>query len=74
MIFEFRRCAAALFLVAIIAGTPLHAGDDGSDSTFRVVEADLNIGRVVAGATATGTFTFQNDGEVDVKILRAKPS
>lgn len=74
MVFESRRSTAALLLMVIAVSAHVQAGDGGSDSTFRVVEPNLNLGRVVAGNTATGTFIFQNDGDVDVRILRAKPS
>jgi hypothetical protein len=63
---------AALF--AISAGvTPAVDGVDGSPS-FRVEEADLDLGTVAAGAVATATFVFHNDGPEDVHIIRAKPS
>ena len=74
MVFGFRSLAAALVLVWIAGGLPAQVGDDGSYSTFRVEEPVLNLGRVVAGNTVTGTFIFQNDSDKDVRILRAKPS
>jgi hypothetical protein len=61
-------------LIIISAGaTPALEGVDGKPS-FRVEEADLDLGTVVAGDVATATFVFHNDGPDDVHIIRAKPS
>lgn len=74
MVVDFRSFASALLLFVITCAVPLVADAESSEAGFRVVEPDLNLNRVVAGTTATGTFVFQNDSDVDVKILRAKPS
>lgn len=63
---------AALVMISAAATTPLE-GVDGEPS-FRVEEADLDLGTVVAGDVATATFVFHNDGPDDVHIIRAKPS
>ncbi len=44
------------------------------DKSFRVEEANLKLGKIVAGHDAVGTFIFHNDTDKDVKIIRAKPS
>jgi hypothetical protein len=38
------------------------------------VEGSLDIGEVNAGQTAVAVFTFKNNSESPVRILRAKPS
>ena len=40
---------------------------------LRVEERNLNLGTIHAGEDAVATFVFHNDGDVPVKILRAKP-
>ena len=63
---------AVVFLAATVA-TPISALEDGKPS-FWVENDSIEIGRVVAGQTASATFIFRNDGEADVHILRAAPS
>jgi hypothetical protein len=48
------------------------AEDDGP--SFRVEQAALDLGTVVAGEAVKATFVFHNDGPEDVHIIRAKPS
>jgi len=43
------------------------------EPSFRVEQSSLDLGTVRAGEDAVGTFVFRNDGQVPVKILRAKP-
>jgi hypothetical protein len=45
-----------------------------ANQAFRVESPQLDIGKVRAGAEAVATFVFHNDGEKDVRIIRAKPS
>ena len=42
--------------------------------TFRVESDSLEVGPVTAGTTAAATFVFHNEGDRDVRILRAAPS
>ena len=64
--------AAALVFASFVA-TDFAAAQDPQPS-FRVEEANLDIGTIVAGTIATATFVFHNDGPEDVHIIRAKPS
>jgi hypothetical protein len=41
--------------------------------SFRVEQANLDLGTVRAGEDAVATFVFRNDGQAPVKILSAKP-
>ena len=63
--------AAFVFLAFVVAPS---AGAEDGGSTFRVENADLDLGTVVAGTVATAKFVFVNDGPDDVHIIRAKPS
>jgi hypothetical protein len=58
--------AAALWAPAQETTTPA-AG-------LTVETAQLDLGEIVAGQAAVGTFTFHNDGPEDIRIIRAKPS
>jgi hypothetical protein len=64
---------AAVVIILSQAGYSFSAAQD-SQQSFRVERADLDLGTVVAGTTATATFVFHNDGPADVRIVRAKPS
>ena len=44
------------------------------DAGLRIDTPQLDLGEVMAGTAAVGTFVFHNDGDRDVTILRAKPS
>lgn len=64
--------AMALTLVSITATSSSAEPDNAAP--FRVEQAELDLGTVVAGSIATATFVFHNDGPEDVHIIRAKPS
>jgi hypothetical protein len=64
---------AATLVTVLTAVSPAQEVVDASPS-FRVEESHLDLGTVVAGAVATATFVFHNDGPEDVRIIRAKPS
>jgi len=64
---------AAAFVFAAFALNH-HAAAQDSEPSFRVEEAALDLGTIVAGTVATATFVFHNDGPDDVHIIRAKPS
>jgi len=64
---------AAAFLATSV-GVALASEDGESPHAFRVEEAELDLGTVIAGKDATATFIFHNDGHEDVHIIRAKPS
>ena len=64
--------AAVVFLAAAVA-MPTSAIEDGKPS-FWVENDSIEIGKVIAGRTASATFVFRNDGETDVHIVQATPS
>ena len=64
--------AAALLYPGFVV-TQVAAVED-TEPSFRIEEAELDLGTIVAGTTATATFVFHNDGPDDVHIIRAKPS
>jgi hypothetical protein len=64
--------AVALLTISVFTAHALEA--NGSRLSFRVEEAELDLGTVVAGKIVTATFIFHNDGAEDVHIIRAKPS
>ena len=70
-----KKCAlaAAVLFLAVAVVTPTSALDDAKPS-FWVENDSIEIGRVVAGRTASATFIFHNDGETDVHIVHATPS
>ena len=71
---HFRAVALAAALVfAGFVVTHIAAAQDPQPS-FRVEEAELDLGTIVSGTIATATFVFHNDGPDDVHIIRAKPS
>jgi hypothetical protein len=49
------------------------SGDDEAKG-FWVEEEALDLGTVTAGKDAVAVFTFHNDTDQEVRILRAKPS
>jgi hypothetical protein len=64
--------AAALVFAGFVVIQPAAAQDP--EPSFRVEDAELDLGTIIAGTTATATFVFHNDGPDDVRIIRAKPS
>ena len=70
---HIQTLAAAVVVLATAVVTPTSALEDAKPSVW--VENDsIEIGRVVAGHTASATFVFRNDGETDVHIVHATPS
>jgi hypothetical protein len=72
----YRGCLRVAFIVTAgllfaAAGT---AADVGASTNLRVENDRLDLGRIIAGSTATATFVLHNDGDRDIKILRAAPS
>jgi hypothetical protein len=61
--------------MAAAAGGPSAAEDDAERTTIlRVDESTINLGELQAGSEAVAVFVIHNDGDRDVRILRAKPS
>jgi hypothetical protein len=69
-----RAVALAAALACVGFSFTNHTAAQDAQATFRVEEADLNLGTILAGTIATATFVFHNDGPEDVRIIRAKPS
>ncbi|MCW8985052.1 MAG: DUF1573 domain-containing protein [Thermoanaerobaculales bacterium] len=63
--------AALVFTFFVFADS---TATENPQPSFRVEEADLDLGTIVAGTIATATFVFHNDGPEPVHIIRAKPS
>ena len=61
---------AAVFFSAI----PAQAEEEATSPTLRVEQTAIDLGNVTVGKENQAVFVFHNDGEADVKILRAKPS
>jgi hypothetical protein len=75
---ESRALATTLLLVGLCSAAtaqepPAAPQAAAVEPSFRVEQSSLDLGTVRAGADAVGTFVFRNDGQVPVKILRAKP-
>jgi hypothetical protein len=43
-------------------------------TVLRVENDSIDVGRLIAGKTATATYVFHNDGTTDINIVRASPS
>jgi hypothetical protein len=65
---------AVLVTAGLLFASVGAAGDPGASMNLNVENDSLDLGRVIAGSTATATFVFHNDGAHDIKILRAAPS
>jgi len=66
-----RRFSTAMLLAAAATLTAVPGIAGGA---LRAEQDRLSLGEVKAGAPAVATFVLHNDGERDIKILRAKPS
>jgi hypothetical protein len=71
---HFRAVALVATLVSGSFFVTRFAAAEGSQPSFTVEEAELDLGTIVAGTLATATFVFHNPGPTDVHIIRAKPS
>ena len=71
-----RQIAASLIMGAAVMCPVTPAGADGEAvaPAFRVEQKAIDLGDVTAGQEKRAVFTFHNDGDGDVRILRAKPS
>ena len=72
MIAGIRQSAVLTLLFAAAAVTV--AADENAKPSLWVENETINVGRVVAGRTASATFIFHNDGPTEIKILHAAPS
>ena len=65
---------AAATLIAAAVVTPAAFAADETKASLWVDNTHLNMGRVVAGTTATASYVFHNDGDADIHIVRATPT
>jgi hypothetical protein len=71
---SIRAAAVAAVLATAAVTATVVSPQQVASPTFWVENAELDMGKVVGGMTATATFVFHNDGPDDVNIIRAKPS
>lgn len=69
-----RRCGRAAAAVLVVAAAAAASSEVPGSGAFRVENAEVDLGRVIAGSEASAVFVFHNDGDRDVRILRAAPS
>ncbi len=70
-----KRSGAMIILVtALLVLAASWADAQTGPVTFSVDEARIELGEIKAGTVAIATFTFQNAGQEDVTIIKAKPS
>jgi hypothetical protein len=74
MIVRLRSIVIAVGLTVWAFFAPSVAAQDAEKPTFRVENDTIDVGKVVAGKTASVTYVFHNDGPTDITILRASPS
>lgn len=70
-----KRTKDAVMLIAVLTAAVLTTSAGGAErATFWVENDSIDLGRVAAGRDATATFVFHNDGETEVRIIKAAPS
>jgi len=69
-----KRSVLMLLLVAVAFLVVDRVEGQTGGPTFTVENPRIDVGEVNAGDEAVATFVFHNEGDVDVKILKAKPS
>lgn len=69
-----RTMDAVLFITALTAAVLTTSAGETANPTFWVENDSIDLGRVAAGRDATATFVFHNDGETEVRIIKAAPS
>ena len=70
------RTVVVLSAIVLCASVDFVAADETQQKSgaLRIEEQKLDVGEFQAGTEVVGTFVFHNDGERDIKIIRAKPS
>ncbi len=70
------QIAASVLVGAAVffSASPAKAEEETAAPTFRTEQTAIDLGDVTAGSERQAVFVFHNDGDVDVRILRAKPS
>ena len=70
-----KRTMDAVMLIAVLTAALLTtAAGEAERATFWVENDSIDLGKVAAGRDATATFVFHNDGETEVRIIKAAPS
>ncbi len=72
--FKLALVVAAILVLAVASVALTEQEKEEAAPVFRVENANLQLGTVVAGQDAVATYVFHNDTEHDIKIIRAKPS
>jgi len=74
MTVRIRSIVIAVGLTVWAFFAPSVAAQDAKKSTLWVENDIIDVGKVIAGNTASVTYVFHNDGPTDITILRASPS
>jgi hypothetical protein len=69
-----RTMDAVMLIAALTVAVLTTSAGETERATFWVENDSIDLGRVVAGRDATATFVFHNDGETEVRIIKAAPS
>ncbi len=69
-----RTMDAMMLIAALTAAVLTTSAGETERATFWVENDSMDLGRVAAGRDATATFVFHNDGETEVRIIKAAPS
>jgi len=69
-----RTMVVAVFIAALTAAVAITSAEEAKRASFWVENDSIDLGTVVAGRDATATFVFHNDGETEVRIIKAAPS
>jgi len=70
-----KRTMDAVMLIAVLTAAAMTTSAGETERAKFWVENDsIDLGRVAAGREATATFVFHNDGETEVRIIKAAPS
>ena len=70
-----KRVVLILMLVVAAMGANIDRTDaQSAEPAFRVENPRIDMGKIKAGAEVEAVFVFHNDGPIDVRILKAKPS
>ena len=70
-----KRTMNAVMLIAALTAVALTTSAGETErATFWVENDSIDLGRVAAGRDTTATFVFHNNGETEVRIIKAAPS
>ncbi len=69
-----RSVVVTMGLTVGVLSAAVLAAQIAEGSALRVENATIDVGKVIAGQSASATYVFHNDGPTDIRILRASPS